>query len=71
MPRFSGVSDAVFERYERCIEKLKKQNKARKKKHLKTYNPYAICYASVIGPKRKRPVHRKGGKRVKKSTRRR
>jgi hypothetical protein len=64
MPKFKGVTKAVQARYERCVEKVKKQNKLAKRKHRKTYNPYAVCYASVVGPKRKRPVHRKGGKRT-------
>lgn len=70
MPKFSGVSRAVQARYERCIDKLKKSNKSRKRKHLPTYNPYAICYSSVIEPKRKQVVHRPRGRHVRKKSRR-
>ena len=68
-PRFKGVSKAVQLRYEHCLVKLEKQNKSRKRKHLTTYNPYAICYESVVRPKRKIVVHRRG--RHKKVSRRR
>lgn len=69
VPKFKGVSPAVQAKYESCLAKMEKQNRSRKRKHLPTYNKFAVCYSSVIEPKRKKPVVKRG-RRAKISRRR-
>jgi len=38
-----GWTQAMYEKFERCIKEVKKKNKGSKKK----YNPYAICHAQL------------------------
>ena len=38
-----GWTQAMYEKFERCVKEVKKQNKGSKKK----YNPYAVCHAQL------------------------
>jgi hypothetical protein len=39
MPRPKGLSDADYERYERCVKKLKERGGVK--------SPYAVCLAAI------------------------
>ena len=48
MPKKKGVkpkgwTQAMYEKFERCVKEVKKKNKGSKKK----YNPYAVCHAQL------------------------